>query len=157
MRHQKSGFKLNRNPSHRLALFRNLTRSLLEHERIITTTAKAKAVKPFVEKLITLAKKGTLHARRLAIARLGPMAKIPLLDKKEEYTGDTVVNKLFSDLAGRFAERPGGYTRILKRSERRLGDGGTTVFLELLKDGEKKAMNKPRQTPAPVPTPIPHA
>src|SRR6516225_8106038 len=75
MRHLKAGRKLGRNASHRLALMRNLAMALFRHERIITTLEKAKEVRPFVEKLITLAKKGTLHARRLALARLGPMAK----------------------------------------------------------------------------------
>src|SRR5258708_19861350 len=75
MRHRKAGRKLGRNGTHRLALYRNLALALFRHERIITTEAKAKAVRPFVEKLITLARKGTLHARRLVLARLGPPAK----------------------------------------------------------------------------------
>src|SRR5271170_8119733 len=74
MRHRRAGYKLNRNASHRLALYRNLALALFRHERIITTLEKAKAVRPFVEKLITLARAGTLHARRLAISRLGPMS-----------------------------------------------------------------------------------
>src|SRR5438132_10657165 len=99
MRHLKAGRKLGRNATHRLALMRNLTRALIEHERIITTVEKAKEARRFVEKLITLAKKATdadnpaarLHLRRLALAKLGPMAKVDLLDKKEEDpTGDTV-------------------------------------------------------------------
>src|SRR5437773_7385795 len=114
---------------------RNLARALYEHERIITTVAKAKAVRPFVEKLITLAKKGTLHARRLALARLPDR--------------DTVA-KLFSEYGPRFQDRPGGYTRIIKRHERRLGDAGPTAFLELLKAGETKVRTK--KTPsAPAP------
>src|SRR5438132_10899683 len=104
MRHLKAGRKLGRNASHRLALMRNLARALFEHERIITTLEKAKEVRPFVEKLITLAKKGTLHARRLALARLP--------DKE-------AVSKLFSEFGPRFADRPGGYTRVIKRHERR--------------------------------------
>src|SRR4051812_37574996 len=134
MRHQKAGYKLNRNPTHRAALFRNLTRALLEHDRIVTTVAKAKAVRPFVEKLITTAKRGlaaggpaALHARRLAIARLHDKA---------------LVAKLFSEVAPRFADRPGGYTRIVKRHERRLGDGGETAFIELLKAGEVKVRQR---------------
>src|SRR3954471_23818437 len=123
MRHKKAGRRLNRNSEHRAALYRNLTRALFEHERIITTVAKAKEVRPFVEKLITLAKKGTLHARRLAIARLH--------DKD-------AVAKLFTEIGPRFKDRPGGYTRVIKRHERRLGDGGKTAFLELLKEGETK-------------------
>src|SRR6202035_5643891 len=109
MRHLKAGRKLGRNASHRLALFRHLARALIEHGRIITTVEKAKEVRPFVEKLVTLAKKGTLHARRLAIARLR--------DKES-------VAKLFNELAEGFKDRPGGYTRVIKRHERRLGDGG---------------------------------
>src|SRR6059058_2553511 len=99
MRHLKAGRKLNRNAAHRAALMRNLTCALIEHGRIITTVAKAKALRPFVEKLITLAKKGTLHARRLAVARLH--------NKK-------MVTKLFKEIAPRFSDRPGGYTRIIK-------------------------------------------
>jgi large subunit ribosomal protein L17 len=135
MRHLKAGRKLGRNASHRLALMRNLARALIEHERIITTVPKAKEARPFVEKLITLAKKGTLHARRLAIARLG--------DKE-------MVAKLFKEIGPRFADRPGGYTRIIKRHERRLGDGGQTAFLELLKAGETKVQ---KRAPAPAPAP----
>src|SRR5207247_4032232 len=126
-----------RNASHRLALMRNLTRALIEHGRIITTVEKAKEVRPFVEKLITLARKGSLHARRLALAKLP--------DRE-------AVEKLFNDLGPRFQDRPGGYTRIIKRHERRLGDAGKTAFLELLKAGETKVRIKaPDPPPAPVP------
>jgi len=152
MRHLKAGRKLSRNATHRLALMRNLTRALIEHERIITTVEKAKEARRFVERLITLAKKGTLHARRLVVARLGPVAKVDLLDKEEEYTDDTVLSKLFNDLGPRFQDRPGGYTRIIKRHERRLGDAGRTAFLELLKEGETKVRAK---QPAPRPAPAP--
>jgi len=116
---------------------RNLTRALILSEagRITTTVAKAKAVRPFVEKLITLAKQGTLHARRLVLARLN--------DKES-------VQRLFSDLADRFRDRPGGYTRILKLHKRRLGDGGHQAFIELLRPNERKA-RKERPTPAPAP------
>jgi large subunit ribosomal protein L17 len=133
MRHLKAGRHLGRNSSHRTALFRNLTRALFEHERIITTVEKAKEVRRFVEKLITLAKRNTLHARRLCLARLP--------DKE-------AVNKLFSEIAPRFADRPGGYTRVIKRHERRLGDGGHTAFLELLKEGETKVRAKAPSAPA---------
>src|SRR5437588_8339575 len=135
MRHLKAGRKLGRNATHRLALMRNLTRALIEHERIITTVEKAKEARRFVEKLITLAKKGTLHARRLAVARLH--------DKE-------AVSKLFKEIAPRFQERAGGYTRVIKRHERRLGDGGRTAFLELLKEGETKVRARaPAAPPAP--------
>src|SRR5690349_20551518 len=121
MRHLKAGRKLGRNATHRLALMRNLARALIEHERIITTVEKAKEARRFVEKLITLAKRGTLHARRTALSRLP--------DKE-------AVRKLFNEIGPRFATRAGGYTRVIKRHERRLGDGGRTAFLELLKEGE---------------------
>src|SRR5438552_2782067 len=135
MRHLKAGRQLGRNAEHRLALMRNLTMALFEHERIITTVEKAKEVRPFVEKLITLAKKGSLHARRLALARLR--------DRES-------VAKLFSEYGPRFQDRPGGYTRIIKRHERRLGDAGRTAFLELLKEGETKLQTRARP-PAPAP------
>jgi large subunit ribosomal protein L17 len=152
MRHQKAGRKLGRNATHRLALKRNLTRALIEHERIITTVEKAKELRPFVERIITLAKKNTLHARRLVIERLGPVAKAELFDKKNEPTGDLVLEKLFNVIAPRFKERPGGYTRIIKRHQFRLGDGGRTAFIELLKEGETKVRaTEPRQAPAPAP------
>src|SRR5262249_40958814 len=123
MRHRKAGRTLGRNPTHRLALFRNLTRALIEHGRIITTLEKAKEVRRFVEKLITMAKKGTLHARRLAAARLGPVAGSRYRDTNGDET-DTVLKKLFDEIGPRYADRPGGYTRIIKRHERRLGDAG---------------------------------
>src|SRR5207253_10955997 len=97
MRHLKAGRQLGRNASHRLALMRNLARALIEHGRIITTVEKAKEARPFVEKLITLARRGTLHARRLALMRLP--------DKE-------AVNKLFTELGPRFQDRPGGYPRV---------------------------------------------
>src|SRR5262245_9782125 len=164
MRHRKAGRRLGRNASHRLALMRNLTMALIQHERIITTVEKAKEVRPFVEKLITLAKKGTLHARRLALAKLGPMGHArpdANLEDEKERDPRKIINKLFEDIGPRFRDRPGGYTRIIKRHERRLGDGGRTAFLELLKAGETKVRAKapapapaPRVTePAPAPTP----
>src|ERR671914_610121 len=125
MRHRRAGKKLGRNAPHRLALYRNLALALFRHERIITTLEKAKAVRPFVEKLITQARKGTLHARRLVIAKLGPAADAEVKPgDKDDADHRTIVQKLFSDIAPRFADRPGGYTRILKRHERRLGDAG---------------------------------
>ena len=99
MRHQQKRNKLSRDASHRKALFMNLSREVINHERIKTTEAKAKAVKPEVEKLITLAKRGDLHARRQALAALGQ-------DK-------FIVYKLFEEVAPRYADRDGGYTRIL--------------------------------------------
>ena len=152
MRHLKAGRKLGRNATHRLAMKRNLAMALFRHERIITTVEKAKEVRPFVEKLITLARKGTLHARRLVIARLGTPSKADVQpdEKAGELDDRTVLTKLFNEIAPRFATRPGGYTRIIKRHERRLGDGGKTAFLELLKEGEVKVRTK---APAPAPAP----
>ena len=134
MRHRKSGRKLNRNGEHRLALYRNLAKSLIQHEKIITTVAKAKAVRPFVEKLITLAKRGDLHARRLVLSRLGPAANAevrPASENKDNPDERTVLAKLFADIGPRFADRPGGYTRLVRVGPRP-GDGAPIVILELV-------------------------
>jgi large subunit ribosomal protein L17 len=117
MRHQRNRYQLSRSASHRKALLINLTKEIIDHERIQTTEAKAKAVKPEVEKLITLAKRGDLHARRQALSALG----------QDKFT----VYKLFEEVAPRYAERPGGYTRILKLGPRR-SDATEMVFLELV-------------------------
>jgi large subunit ribosomal protein L17 len=117
MRHQRDRGKLSRSASHRKALLMNLSREVITHERIQTTEAKAKAVKPDLERLITLAKRGDHHARRQAMARLG----------QDKY----VVYKLFEEIAPRYAERPGGYTRILKLGPRR-SDSTEMVLLELV-------------------------
>lgn len=148
MRHLKAGRKLGRNATHRLALYRNLSAALIRHERIITTLEKAKAVRPFVEKLITLAKKGTLHARRLALSRLGPAANAEVKPAGDDADLRTILAKLFADIGPRFADRAGGYTRIIKRHQRRLGDAGRTAYLELLKQGEVKVKAK-KAAPAP--------
>jgi large subunit ribosomal protein L17 len=116
MRHQKAGRKLGRDASHRRALYSNLAGSLIAHGRIETTEAKAKAVKPYAEKMITLGKRGDLHARRLAMAEL---------------RSNDIVHKLFTDVAPRFAERAGGYTRIVKLGPRQ-GDAADMVLLELV-------------------------
>lgn len=165
MRHQLKGRRLGRNASHRLAMFRNMTRSLIEHGRIITTEQKAKELRPFIEKLITIAKRGlatgdpikALHARRLVMSRLGPVAKVDLYDAKGELADDTVIQRIFDDLAPRYKDRAGGYTRIIKRQERRLGDAGVTAFIELLKEGEVKvhAAVKKEAAPAIAPAPAP--
>src|SRR6202008_3798582 len=117
MRHQKQRHKLSRDSAHRKALLMNLSKEVIEHERIKTTEAKAKAVKPEVEKLITLAKRGDLHARRQALAALGQ-------DKFAVY-------KLFEEVAPRYVARSGGYTRILKLGPRR-SDSTEMVLLELV-------------------------
>jgi large subunit ribosomal protein L17 len=116
MRHGRTGKKLGRDSAHRKALYANLASSLIEHGRIRTTEAKAKAVKPYVEKMITLGRRGDLHARRQALAEL----------RTQE-----VVHQLFSDVAPRMADRPGGYTRIVKIGKR-LGDSAEMVYLELV-------------------------
>ena len=117
MRHARTRHKLSRDAAHRKALLRNLSKQLIEHERIRTSQAKAKAVKPEVEKLITLAKRGDLHARRQALSTLGQ-------DK-------FAVHKLFEEVAPRYAGRSGGYTRILKLGPRR-SDSTEMVYLELV-------------------------
>jgi len=116
VRHQRSGKKLGRDSAHRKALYSNLAGALIEHGRIHTTEAKAKAVKPFAEKMITLGKRGDLHARRQALAAL---------------RSNHVVHQLFADVAPRFAERPGGYTRIVRIGPRQ-GDAAEMVYLELV-------------------------
>jgi large subunit ribosomal protein L17 len=110
---------------------RNLVASLFEHETISTTVEKAKEVKAFAEKLITLAKKGTLSARRRAIALLGNHDIIDHEDNKAVRKG-TVIGKLFSEIGPRYLDRPGGYTRIIRLSLRRLGDNGQLVLLQLV-------------------------
>ena len=117
MRHRVAGNKLGRTSSHRAAMTRNMANSLIEHERIVTTLQKAKVVKPFVEKLVTTAKKDSVHARRRAFAALN--------DKR-------TVSKLFATIGPRFAERPGGYCRILRLSKPRLGDNGERAILEFV-------------------------
>ena len=117
MRHQKTRNKLSRDSAHRKALLMNLSKEVLEHERIKTTEAKAKAVKPEVERLITLGKRGDLHARRQALSALSQ-------DK-------FAVHRLFEEVAPRYAGREGGYTRILKLGPRR-SDATEMVFLELV-------------------------
>lgn len=137
MRHRKKGRQLGRQTKHRSALFRNMVTSLIDHERIETTEAKAKEVRGFTDRMITLGKEGTLAARRRALA---------FLRSKD------VVSKLFSDVAGRFADRSGGYTRMIK-TRRRIGDGAEMVALELVtmvaKPLSKKASVPSVTAPAP--------
>ena len=116
MRHRKHGGKLNRNTSHRLALMRNMVTSLLEHEWIETTDAKAKSLRRVADRMITLGKRGTLHARRQALS--------VIRDKG-------VTAKLFDELADRYRERPGGYTRVLKVRQR-VGDAAPLSIIELV-------------------------
>jgi large subunit ribosomal protein L17 len=139
MRHRVAGRKLSRTSEHRLAMRRNLVASLFEHETISTTVEKAKEVKSFAEKLITLAKKGTLSARRRAIALLGNRDIIEYDDDKAVIKG-TVIGKLFSEIGPRYLDRPGGYTRIIRLSLKRLGDNGQLVLLQLV--GPKETSKK---------------
>jgi large subunit ribosomal protein L17 len=121
MRHLKSGRKLNRSSSHRRALFRNMVTSLLQHEHLQTTDAKAKELRRWVDRMVTLGKRGTLHARRQALAFV---------------RSRTVVAKLFDDIAPRFSTRPGGYTRITKLGIRR-GDAAPISLIELTERGDR--------------------
>jgi len=136
MRHRLAGRNLSRTSSHRKALRRNIVCSLIEHETISTTIEKAKEVKAFAEKLITLARKGTLSARRRAIALLGNRDIIKYEDNEAVKKG-TIIGKLFSELGPRYLDRRGGYTRIIHLALRRLGDNGQLVLLQLLGPDEK--------------------
>ena len=120
MKHRIKGKKLNRSSSHRKALFKNMAQAIIKHEQIITTLPKAKTMKPLIDKLITLGKKGNLHARRQAFSQLR--------DNK-------VVSKLFGDLATRYADRQGGYSRVLKAGYR-YGDAAAMAVIELVDRNE---------------------
>ena len=134
MRHQRNVKHLNRTSSHRKAMSRNMVSSLFEHGRIETTIQKAKFVRGFAERLITLAKKGDLHSRRRAIA---------LLQDRQIFEDgakvDTVIGRLFKEIGPRFSERAGGYTRTIKLPYRRIGDNGQMAILELVEQGEQEA------------------
>jgi len=134
MRHQVKKGKLGRNTAHRRALLRNLVTSFLEKERVRTTLAKARSVRPVAEKMITLAKRGTLHARRQALAFM---------------TKETAVQRLFDEIGPRYKERPGGYTRIVKLGTR-AGDGASMAMLELV-GAEFKAKAKKKKKDAKKP------
>ena len=121
MKHRIKGKKLNRTSSHRKALFKNMAQAIIKHEQIITTLPKAKTMKPLIDKLITLGKKGTLHARRQAFSQLR--------DNK-------MVSKLFGDLATRYADRQGGYSRVLKAGYR-YGDTAAMAVIELVDRNEE--------------------
>ena len=126
MKHKIKGKKLNRTSSHRKALFKNMAQAIIKHEQIITTLPKAKTMKPIVEKLITLAKKGSLHAKRQAYSKL---------------RDDKMVTKLFGTLATRYADRAGGYTRVLKAGYR-YGDAAAMAVIELVdRDEDARGLN----------------
>jgi large subunit ribosomal protein L17 len=129
MRHLRSGSKLGKQPAHRRAVLRNLVTNLIEKERIHTTILRAKAARPIAEKMITLGKRDSLHARRQAAAFLMTPG---------------ATKKLFADLAPRFAERAGGYTRII-RTGWRIGDGAELAILEFIGSELKKKEKKPRK------------
>lgn len=114
MRHGKHKYKLGVNPSHRKSLMRNLAMELIDHGKIKTTQAKAKALRPYVEKLVTLAKEDSVHNRRLVLSKL---------DNRN------AVNKLFAEVAPKFKERNGGYTRIVKLADKRVGDASKMGFI----------------------------
>lgn len=134
MRHMVRGRQLSRDTEHRLALRRNMVQSLFEHGKVRTTLPKAKEVRAFAEKLITLARTNSVNNRRRVISLLRDRR---LVDEDQEFTGQTVVQKLFSDIAPSFADRDGGYTRIIKLSDYRIGDGGSLVMLQLLTEESK--------------------
>ena len=120
MRHRIKGRRLNRTSSHRKALFKNMAQAIIKHEQIITTLPKAKTMRPIIDKLITLGKNGSLHARRQAFSQL---------------RDNNMVSKLFSDLATRYADRQGGYSRVLKAGYR-YGDAAAMAVLELVDRNE---------------------
>jgi large subunit ribosomal protein L17 len=132
MRHRNAGFKLGRNTSHRRALLRNLVTSVIIEDRVETTVAKAKAVRPLVEKMITLGKKGDLHSRRQALAFL---------------MTDDSVTRLFETVAPRYGDRQGGYLRIVKTGFQK-GDGAEKAFIELL--GAEKQLDEKREKRAEI-------
>lgn len=147
MRHRVAGYKLGRDTEHRRALFRNLAIALFTHGQITTTLPKAKAVKPFVEKLITTAKRGDLTARRQVIRAVGNPILVDFDVQHDEppegykvnkygelISGPRLVKKLFEEIAPRYADRPGGYTRIIKLARHRIGDGSDLCVLQLVSD-----------------------
>jgi large subunit ribosomal protein L17 len=128
MRHRSAGNHLGRTSSHRIAMTRNLAASLIEHERVVTTLPKAKVVKPFVEKLVTIAKQESVHHRRLVFGKLRDKA---------------ATAKLFETIGPRFKTRPGGYCRILRLSKPRLGDNGQRAILEFVERTPKAKAEAP--------------
>ena len=131
MRHRVVGRRLSVTPSHRKAMLRNLAQSLIEHGQIRTTLPKAKELVRFIEPIITQARKGTLHARRLVISRLCDRF-MPDPGDQEMLADDTVVQKLFKEIGPHFKDRNGGYTRIVRTSEWRIGDAGDIAIVQLV-------------------------
>jgi large subunit ribosomal protein L17 len=128
------GRQLSRDTDHRKAMRRNLVQSLFEHGKVRTTLPKAKEVRAMAEKMITIAREGSVNSRRRVISMIQDRR---LVDKEQEFTGQTVIQKLFSEIAPKFADRQGGYTRIIKLSDYRIGDGGSLVLLQLLTEESK--------------------
>lgn len=153
MRHRVAGKKLSRDKEHRRALMRNLAAALFIKGRIKTTLAKAKFVRPFAEKLITLAKRGDLHSRRLVLSYLPDRF---IVDENETdvkrnkslkvIKAPKLIAKLFNEIAPRYKDRPGGYTRIVKLAERRIGDSAELVYLELVEPEEVRGKLKLKPT-----------
>ena len=156
MRHAVAGYKLTRDSEHRRAMFRNLAIALFTHEQITTTHAKAKAVQPLVERLITMARKGDLASRRRVTSYIGnpilvkedidwdsPPGKAQgyRVDRRREKLlhGPRVVSKLFKEIGPRYTDRPGGYTRIVKLGRHRIGDAADLVVLQLVGTEEQGA------------------
>lgn len=145
MRHAVAGYKLGRDTEHRRSLFRNLAAALFQHGQITTTLPKAKAVQPFVERLITTARRGDLHARRRVIALLQDRELFYVHkggqdpDEDVEVEDKTLIQKLFEEIAPRYSDRPGGYTRIVKLGSYRKGDGADLVVLQLVGEEEDNA------------------
>jgi large subunit ribosomal protein L17 len=156
MKHLMKGRRLNRSPTHRIALKRNMACHLFANERIITTVAKAKELRPFAERLITIAKKGAAQLSQAGDSEAGKAARVKALHyrrrlmqllggKKIVEVGPdriNIIDKLLNDIGPRFETRPGGYTRIVKRTQRRLGDAAPTAFIELLGANDKAESKK---------------
>ncbi len=155
MRHRVVGRRLSVTPSHRKAILRNMAQSLIEHGQIKTTLPKAKELVRFIEPIITQARKGTLHARRLVISRLNDRFMTDPNDR-DLLADDTVVQKLFKEIGPHFKDRQGGYTRIIKTSEWRIGDAGDWVIVQLVGIGKVQEKPKPsakgkkKKEPAPA-------
>ena len=143
MRHRVAGKQLSRNSAHRKALRRNMAASLIQHGAIRTTEPKAKELRRFIEKIITTARKNTLHARRQVISALRDRA---MTNNEGEFEEKTVIQKLFDEVAPRYAARPGGYTRIIRLAERRIGDAGSQVLLQLVEEAKSGEGEAPAKT-----------
>ena len=153
MRHRFAGKQLSRTPSHRKAMRRNMAASLIEHGSIRTTKVKAKELRRFVERLITTARRDTLHARRQVLKMIRNRHAVEPEDrdytepwiKKVRKSGRTILDVLFEDVAPRYADRPGGYTRIIRISDRRIGDAGEQVILQLVEESSAEESSGPKR------------